>query len=407
MNIHEYQAKELLRAYGVPVPPGEVAYTDRGATRVAEDLGGSRWVVKAQVHAGGRGKAGGVRIASSLAELRELTDAMIGTRLVTEQTGEEGQLVQRVLIERACRVDREFYLGLTIDRGSQRITAIASADGGVDIEAVAREHPERIHTETADPATGLLDFQCRKLATAIGLAHRMRPFVKLVKRLERLFVDKDAELLEINPLVVTDDGDFLALDCKISFDDNALFRQGEVAELRDFDEEDPKEVEASGHGLNYIALDGQVGCIVNGAGLAMATMDAIVLHGARPANFLDVGGGASAEKVANAFRIVLEDPNVRVIFVNIFAGINRCDWIATGVLQAARTQEIEVPIVVRLAGTNVDEGRAILEGSGIAFVLARDLDDGARKAAAALTALEAGYAGVPDGIGREPEEALT
>jgi succinyl-CoA synthetase beta subunit/malate-CoA ligase subunit beta len=311
-----------------------------------------------------------------------------------------------VLIERACRVDREFYLGLTIDRGSQRITAIASADGGVDIEQVAHEHPERIHTETADPATGLLDFQCRKLATAIGLAQRMRPFVKLVKRLERLFVDKDAELLEINPLVVTDDGDFLALDCKISFDDNALFRQGEVAELRDFDEEDPKEVEASGHGLNYIALDGQVGCIVNGAGLAMATMDAIVLHGARPANFLDVGGGASPEKVANAFRIVLEDPNVRVIFVNIFAGINRCDWIATGILQAARTQEIEVPIVVRLAGTNVDEGRAILEESRIAFVLARDLDDGARKAAAALAALEAGYAGVPDGLAGEPEEVL-
>jgi succinyl-CoA synthetase beta subunit/malate-CoA ligase subunit beta len=398
VNIHEYQAKELLRAYGIAVPPGEVAYSDRGAARVAEDVGGSRWVVKAQVHAGGRGKAGGVRIASSLARLRELTDAMIGTRLVTEQTGPEGRLVQRVLVERACRVDRELYVGLTVDRATQRITVIASADGGVDIEDVAREHPDRIHTEVVDPATGLLDFQCRKLATAIGLSHRTSAFVKLVKRLERLFVDKDALLLEINPLVVTDDGDLLALDCKLGFDDNALFRQGGVAELRDFDEEDPKEVDASGHGLNYIALDGQVGCIVNGAGLAMATMDAIVLHGARPANFLDVGGGASAEKVANAFRIVLADPNVRVIFVNIFAGINRCDWIATGVVEATRRQEIDVPIVVRLAGTNVEEGRRILEESGLALVIAEDLDDGARKAAAALAALEAGYAGVPEGV---------
>jgi malate-CoA ligase subunit beta len=398
VNIHEYQAKELLRSYGVPIPPGEVAYSDRAAARVAEDIGGSRWVVKAQIHAGGRGKAGGVRIASSLPELRELTDSMIGRRLATEQTDETGRLVQRVLIERACRIDREFYLGLTVDRATQRVTVIASADGGVDIEEVARSHRERIHTEVVDPATGLLDFQCRKLATAIGLAHRMSPFVKAVKRLYALFLEKDALLLEINPLVVTEDGDFLALDCKISFDDNALFRQGEVAELRDFDEEDAKEVEASGHGLNYIALDGQVGCIVNGAGLAMATMDAIVLHGARPANFLDVGGGASPEKVANAFRIVLEDPNVRVIFVNIFAGINRCDWIATGIVQATKTQEIEVPIVVRLAGTNVEEGRAILAESGLALVIAEDLDDGARKAAAALAALEAGYEGVPEGV---------
>jgi succinyl-CoA synthetase beta subunit/malate-CoA ligase subunit beta len=398
VNIHEYQAKELLRRASIPVPPGEVVYSDRAATHVAEDIGGTRWVVKAQIHAGGRGKAGGVRVASSLAELRELTDTMIGTRLATAQTSAEGQLVQRVLVERACRIDREFYLGLTVDRARQRIAVIASADGGIHIEDVAREHPERIHTETVDPATGLLDFQCRKLATSIGLAHRMSPFVRLLKRLYALFLDHDALLLEINPLVVTDDGDFLALDCKISFDDNALFRQGAVAELRDFDEEDPKEVEASGHGLNYIALDGEVGCIVNGAGLAMATMDAIVLHGARPANFLDVGGGASPEKVANAFRIVLEDPNVRVIFVNIFAGINRCDWIATGVVQAARTQRIEVPIVVRLAGTNVDEGRAILEASGLTLVIAEDLDDGARKASAALAALEAGYEGVPIGV---------
>ena len=398
MNVHEYQAKELLKAYGIPVPAGEVAYSDKGAARVAEDIGGTRWVVKAQVHAGGRGKAGGVRIASTLPQLRELTDAMIGSRLVTEQTGAEGQLVQRVLIERACRIDRELYLGLTIDRATQRITVIAIAEGGVDVEEVAREHPERIHTEVVDPATGLLDFQCRKLAMAIGLQHRMSPFVKLVKRLYRLFRDKDAVLLEINPLVETEDGDLLALDCKLAFDDNALFRQGDVAELRDFDEEDPKEVEAYGHGLNYIALDGQVGCIVNGAGLAMATMDAIVLHGARPANFLDVGGGAGPEKVANAFRIVLEDPNVRVILVNIFAGINRCDWIAEGVVRATRSQEIEAPIVVRLAGTNVDEGRRILRESGLELVIAEDLDDGARKAVAALRAVEAGYDAVPQGV---------
>lgn len=398
MNIHEYQAKELLRAYGIPVPPGEVAYSDRAAARVAEEIGGNRWVVKAQIHAGGRGKAGGVRIASSREELREIVDRMIGSRLITEQTGPEGQLVQRVLVERACRVDREWYLGMTIDRASQRIAVIASADGGVDIEEVAREHPERIHTEIVDPATGLLDFQCRKLAMAIGLQHRMAPFVRLLKRLYRLMCDKDALLVEINPLVETEDGDLLALDAKLSFDDNALFRQGEIAELRDFDEEDPKEVEAHGHGLSYIALDGQVGCIVNGAGLAMATMDAIVLHGARPANFLDVGGGASPEKVANAFRIVRADPNVRVILVNVFAGINRCDWIAEGVVRAARSQGVDVPIVVRLAGTNVEEGRRILAESGLDLIVAEDLDDGARKAVAALRAVEAGYEPVPQGV---------
>lgn len=400
MNIHEYQAKELLKTYGIAVPPGEVAYSDRAAARVAEDIGGQRWVVKAQVHAGARGKAGGVKLVSSIQDLKEATDRMIGSRLVTEQTGPQGQLIQRVLVERACRIDREIYLGMTIDRVSQRITVIASADGGINIEEVAREHPERIHTEIVDPATGLLDFQCRKLGAAIGLSDRMSPFTKIVGRLYQLFRDKDATLAEINPLVVTDDGDLLALDCKLSFDDNALFRHGDIAELRDFDEEDPKEVEAHGHGLNYIALDGQVGCIVNGAGLALATMDAIVLHGARPANFLDVGGGASAEKVSNAFRIVLEDPNVRVIFVNIFAGINRCDWVADGIVQATIAQEIEAPIVVRLAGTNVEQGRRILEASGLELVIAEDLNDGARMTVAALLAVEAGYQAVPEGVRR-------
>jgi succinyl-CoA synthetase beta subunit/malate-CoA ligase subunit beta len=385
MNIHEYQAKELLKSYDIPVPKGEVVYSDKGAARVAEDIGGQAWVVKAQVHAGGRGKAGGVKIATTIPQLREITDRMIGQRLVTFQTGPEGALVQRVLVERACRIERELYLGMVVDRASQRITVIASADGGVDIEEVAREHPERIHKEVVDPATGLLDFQCRKLATAIGLGGRLSPVVKIMRALYKCFTDKDALLAEINPLVVTDDGDIIALDCKMTFDDNSLFRQGGVAELRDFDEEDPKEVEASGHGLNYIALDGQVGCIVNGAGLAMATMDAITLHGGRPANFLDVGGGASPEKVANAFRIVLEDPAVRVILVNIFAGINRCDWIAEGIVRATKDLDVQVPIVVRLAGTRVDEGREILNDSGLSLIIAEDLDDAASKAAGALT----------------------
>ncbi len=384
MNIHEYQAKELLKSYGIPVPPGEVVYTVKAATRVAEDIGGQRWVVKAQIHAGGRGKAGGVRLANSVDELRRLTDNMLGTNLATAQTHPSGQIVQRVLIERACKIERELYLGLVIDRATQRIVVIASADGGVDIEKVAEEHPDRIHTEVVDPATGLLDFQCRKVATAIGLQGRMSPFVRILKAFYRCFRDKDALQAEINPLVISEEGDLLALDCKMTFDDNSLFRQGEIAELRDFDEEDPKEVEATSHGLNYIALDGQVGCIVNGAGLAMATMDAVVLHGGRPANFLDVGGGATPEKVANAFRIVQKDPSVRAILVNIFAGINRCDWIAQGVVQATRDQDIAVPIVVRLAGTNVEAGRRILAESGLELIQAEDLDDAAGKAVAAL-----------------------
>ncbi len=384
MNIHEYQAKELLKSYGVPVPPGEVVYSVRGAARVAEELGGNRWVVKAQIHAGGRGKAGGVKIANTPAKVSEAADLMIGTTLVTAQTGPEGQLVQRVLVERASRIDREFYLSLIIDRVSQKVVIIASAEGGVDIEEVAAASPEKVHKEYVDPGVGLLDFQCRKIATTIGLANRAAPFTRLLKRIYRLFRDKDCQLLEINPFIVTEDGDLMAIDCKMSFDDNSLFRQGEIAELRDFDEEDPKEVEASGHGLNYIALDGSVGCIVNGAGLAMATMDAIVHHNGRPANFLDVGGGASPEKIANAFRIVLKDPNVKVILVNIFAGINRCDWIATGVVQATRDQEINVPVIVRLAGTNVEAGRKILDESGLSLIQAEDLDDAAAKAVASL-----------------------
>ena len=389
MDIHEYQAKELLRAYGVPVPPGEVVYSDRAAARVADELGGSRWVVKAQIHAGGRGKAGGVKLANSPAKVAELADQMIGSTLVTPQTGPRGKRVQRVLVERASRIEREFYLSMIVDRSSQRIVVIASAEGGVEIEEVATTNPEAIHTEEVDPGVGLLDFQCRKIATAIGLQSRAVPFTRLLKRMYRLFRDKDCLLLEINPFIETEDGDLMALDGKMSFDDNSLFRRGDIAELRDFDEEDPKEVDASGHGLNYIALDGTVGCIVNGAGLAMATMDAIVLHGGRPANFLDVGGGASPEKVANAFRIVMQDPNVRAILVNIFAGINRCDWIAQGVVQATRDQAISVPVIVRLAGTNVEEGRAILDGSGLDLIQAEDLDDAAARAVASVEGVPA------------------
>jgi succinyl-CoA synthetase beta subunit len=384
MNVHEYQAKELLKGYGVPVPPGEVVYTERAAARVAEDLGGSRWVVKAQVHAGGRGKGGGVKLADSPERVAELAGRMIGSTLVTDQTGAAGQRVGRVLVERAARIDREFYLALTVDRVSQKVVVVASAEGGIDIEDVATATPDAIHTEHVDPGVGLLDFQCRKVATAIGLGARAASFTRLLKRIYRLFRDRDCLLLEINPFIVSEDGDMVALDAKMQFDDNALFRQGGIAELRDPDEEDAKEVEASGHGLSYIALDGTVGCIVNGAGLAMATMDAIVVHGGRPANFLDVGGGASPEKVANAFRIVLKDPNVRAILVNIFAGINRCDWIAQGVVQATRDQRIGVPVIVRLAGTNVEEGRRILEASGLSLIRADDLDDAAAKAVASV-----------------------
>jgi len=378
--IHEYQAKQLLRNYRVTTPRGEIVHTSKDAALVAEELGGSRWAVKAQIHAGGRGKAGGVTICPTPEEVAEVADRMLGSVLVTAQTGPSGQRVTRVLVERATRIEREFYLSLVLDRDAQRIVVVASAEGGVDIEAVAASSPDKIHKEYVDPGVGLLDFQCRKVATAIGLPNRTTSFTRLLKRMYRLFRDNDCLLLEINPFIETEDGELVALDAKMSFDDNALFRQSSIAELRDFDEEDIKEVEATGHGLNYIALDGSVGCIVNGAGLAMATMDAIVLHGGRPANFLDVGGGATPEKVEKAFRIVMKDTNVKVILVNIFAGINRCDWIARGVVQATREQGILVPVVVRLAGTNVDQGRRILAESGLDVIQADDLDDAARTA---------------------------
>jgi len=383
MNIHEYQTKDLLKHYGVPVPPGRVVHTDAQAATVAEEIGGSRWVVKAQIHSGGRGKAGGVRIANSIEEVRVIADEIIGSLLVTHQTGAEGRLVRRVLVEQASTIVREYYIGLIIDRATRRITLVASAEGGVDIEVVAQQTPDRIIREVIDPAVGLLDFQCRKVANKVGLKGALLPqAVKVMKGLYRCMRDNDAIMAEINPLAIVDGGQLLALDAKMSFDDNALYRRPTISELRDFDEEDPKEVEATGHGLNYIALDGDVGCIVNGAGLAMATMDAITLHGGRPANFLDVGGGATPEKVANAFHIVLQDPAVKTILINIFAGINRCDWIATGIIQAMRDQNIKMPIIVRLAGTNVEEGRAILSASKFPFIIASNLNDAAAKAVA-------------------------
>lgn len=383
MNIHEYQAKELLQTYGVPVPNGTVAFNPLQAAQAAEEIGGSRWVVKAQIHAGGRGKAGGVKVVDSIDQVKKAADTMIGSRLVTHQTGPSGSLVQRVWVEQASQIKKEFYLGFVIDRATQRITVIASSEGGVDIEEVAKTTPEKIVKEVVDPAIGLRDFQCRKVATAIGIKGKlMGQMTKLMKSIYRCMRDRDALQCEINPLAIVGDGEdkLMVLDAKFGFDDNALYRQRTVTELRDLGEEDPKEVEASGHGLNYIALDGNIGCIVNGAGLAMASLDAITLHGGRPANFLDVGGGASPEKVTNACRIVLEDPNVKCILVNIFAGINRCDWIAQGLIQACNSLQIKVPLIVRLAGTNVEEGRKILAESGLAFITAENLDAAAAKA---------------------------
>jgi succinyl-CoA synthetase beta subunit/malate-CoA ligase subunit beta len=386
MNIHEYQTKELLRNYRIPVPEGRVAHSANQAVSVAEEMGCDGWVVKAQIHAGGRGKAGGVQLARSLEEVRQHAENLIGSRLVTKQTGESGRLVNRVLVEQMQQIQAEFYLGLIIDRVTQRITLIASAAGGMEIEEVAAATPEKVIREVVDPAVGLQDFQCRKVAAGIGLSGKQIVSAgRLMRRLYRCFRDKDALMVEINPLVSTQDGQFLALDAKMSFDGNSLFRQPEITDLRDFDEEDPKEVEASGHDLNYIALDGNVGCIVNGAGLAMATMDAISLYGGRPANFLDVGGGASPEKIANAFRIVLEDPNVKVLLLNIYAGINRCDWIAEGIVKAMADQAIGVPIVVRLAGTNLEAGRRILADSGLDYIHADRLSDAAEKAVHAVS----------------------
>ncbi len=380
MNIHEFQAKELLAKYGVVVPRGQVAGSADEVPRLVAEIG-TPVVIKAQIHAGGRGKAGGVKLCRSAEEAKAFAAGLLGRTLVTHQTGPAGREVRRLLVEEARDIERELYLGLVIDRAVGRPTMIASSEGGVEIEEVAARSPERILREVIDPAVGLQDFQARKLAFGLGLPKPvLGKAVGFMKALYRAFVDTDASLVEINPLVLTRQGDLLALDAKMGFDDNGLFRQERVRALRDLNEEDPKEIEASKYDLSYISLDGNIGCMVNGAGLAMATMDIIKLYGGAPANFLDVGGGATTEKVTAAFKILLSDPKVRGVLINIFGGIMKCDVIANGVVEAAREVKLQVPLVVRLEGTNVDIGRKILAESGLDIIAAEDMADAARKA---------------------------
>jgi succinyl-CoA synthetase beta subunit len=380
MNIHEYQAKQLMAKYGVAVPRGGVAYTAPEAQDVAKQLGGPVWVVKAQIHAGGRGKGGGVKVVKSLDDVWATAEKMLGMTLITHQTGPAGKEVKRIYVEEGCDIKRELYMSMLIDRATSQITIMASTEGGMDIEEVAAKTPEKIHKITIDPATGIQPFHARKVAFGLKLeGKQVSSCVKFVLGMYNAFVDLDASLVEINPLVVTGAGDVIALDAKMNFDDNALFRHKEVQELRDESEEDPAELEAARHDLNYIKLDGQIGCMVNGAGLAMATMDIIKLYGGEPANFLDVGGGATKDRVTEAFKIILRDPNVEGILVNIFGGIMRCDVIAEGVVAAAREVSLNVPLVVRLEGTNVDLGKQILSQSNLPIISADDLADAAEK----------------------------
>ena len=386
MKIHEYQAKELLAKHGVPVPRGGPAFDVEAAVKVAEGIGAWPVVVKAQIHAGGRGKGGGVRLAKDAAEAREHIQAILGMTLVTRQTGPKGRLVKRLLVEEGCDIAKELYLGILPDRETGMHLVIASASGGMEIEEVAERSPESIVRVLVDPLTGLLDFQAREVAVGLGIpAASTRQFLSTLKSLFRLYLDSDASMVEINPLVLTKDGRVLALDAKVDIDPNALFRHPDILAYRDVDEEDPYEVEAFKHDLSYIKLEGgNVGNMVNGAGLAMATMDAIKAAGAAPANFLDVGGGADAQKIANAFRILLSDPNIKGVLINIFGGILRCDTLANGVIQAAKETKISVPLVVRMEGTNVEEGRRLLRESGLPMTTATTLTDAARKIAAAV-----------------------
>ena len=387
MDIHEYQAKELLVGFGVPVPKGGVAYSAEQAVYRAAEIGGDRWVVKAQIHSGARGKAGGIRICSSDAEVRQAAKDLLGKTLVTFQTGPEGLPVHRLLVEQALPIERELYVGLVLDRKRERIVVVAHPHGGMEIEEIAQREPEAILREVVEPAVGIRAFQARELAFGLQLASpQVNQAVSVILGAYRAFRELDATMVEINPLVATEDGQVLALDVKMSFDDNALFRRPGVAELRDYAQEDPREAEAAEHGLNYVALDGDIGCIINGAGLAMATMDMIQHAGGEPANFLDIGGGASPERVARAFRLVLSDRNVKAVLVNVFAGINRCDWVAQGVVQAVREVQVPVPLVVRLAGTNVEEGRRILQESGLSITTAETLAEAAQRAVAARNA---------------------
>lgn len=381
MDIHEYQAKEILARFGVAVPAGALAYSPEQAAYRARELGGDRWIVKAQVHAGGRGKAGGVKLCASENEIHEATEAMFGRKIVTHQTGPEGKGIYRVYVENAVDFTREIYLGLVLDRTSQRVMIVASSEGGMEIEDISASSPGSIVRSTVEPAVGLQDFQAREIAYALGIPGALtQQMVRTLQGCYRAFRDLDATMVEINPLVVTSDNRILALDAKMTFDTNALFRHPQIAELRDKSQEDPREARAADRGLAYIGLSGNIGCIVNGAGLAMATMDTIKLAGGEPANFLDIGGGATPERVAKAFRLVMSDRNVQAVLVNIFAGINRCDWVAEGVVQALRAEPVDVPVIVRLSGTNVEEGQKILAQSGLPIIRANTLMEAAERA---------------------------
>ncbi|WP_120500171.1 malate--CoA ligase subunit beta [Roseovarius sp. EL26] len=384
MDIHEYQAKEILSNFGVAVPPGALAYSPEQAAYRARELGGEKWIVKAQVHAGGRGKAGGVKLCDSETEIQEACEEMFGRRLVTHQTGPEGKGIYRVYVESAVQIDREIYLGFVLDRSSQRIMIVASSEGGMEIEEISEERPDSIVRSTVEPAVGLQEFQAREIAFALGLESALtQQMVRTLRGCYRAFTELDATMVEINPMVVTGDNRILALDAKMSFDDNALFRHSAIAELRDKSQEDPRESRAADRGLSYVGLEGNIGCIVNGAGLAMATMDTIKLAGGEPANFLDIGGGATPERVAKAFRLVMSDTSVQAVLVNIFAGINRCDWVAEGVVQALKEVQVDVPVIVRLAGTNVEEGQKILAKSGLPIIRATTLMEAAERAVGA------------------------
>ncbi|MEK6755656.1 MAG: ADP-forming succinate--CoA ligase subunit beta [Bacteroidota bacterium] len=387
MKIHEYQGKEILKKYIVAVPVGRVAFTVEEAVRAAEDIGGPVWVVKAQIHAGGRGKGGGIKLARSIDEVRDRASDVLGMRLVTHQTGPEGRIVKRLLIEQGMNIAREMYVGITLDRGRSQNVVMVSTEGGVEIEKVAAETPEKILKEYVHPAVGLQPFQARKLCFGLGLVgEAFKNGVKFLLGLYKAYEATDASLAEINPLVITQEGDVLALDAKMNFDDNGLYRHPEIVAMRDLDEEDPLEVEASKSNLNYIKLDGNVGCMVNGAGLAMATMDIIKLAGGMPANFLDVGGGASAETVEAGFRIIMKDSHVKAVLINIFGGIVRCDRVANGVVQAAKNVHVNIPIVIRLAGTNAELAAEILKNSGLSFLVADSLKDAAEKVTRAIAA---------------------
>ncbi len=380
MDIHEYQAKELLADFGVPVPRGGLAYSPEQAAYRAREIGGNRWIVKGQIHSGARGKAGGIKLCDNEHEVWDAADELFGKRLVTHQTGPRGKVVYRLLVEVAVPIKREIYLGFVLDRKSERIMVVASAEGGMEIEEIALERPDTILRASVEPAVGMQAFQAREIAFGLGLEPELiSQAVETILGCYRAFTDLDATMVEINPLVVTEDGTLLALDAKMTFDDNALYRRANIAELRDKSQEDPRETQAEDRGLSYVGLDGNIGCIVNGAGLAMATMDMIKHAGGEPANFLDIGGGATPERVAKAFRLVMSDDTVEAILVNIFAGINRCDWVAEGIVQALEKNPVDVPLVVRLSGTNIEEGRQILTLSGLPIIRANTLAEAAER----------------------------